>query len=48
MIVNEYKIGSTTIQIDNTYFPKTEEERQLVYKDFNSIGCKILELTAKD
>lgn len=42
MIIEEYKIGNTTIQIDNTYFPKTEEEKQKTYENFNKIGCKIL------
>lgn len=43
MIINEYKIGNTTIQIDNEYLPKNEEENKLVYEEFNRIGCKILE-----
>ena len=42
MIIEEYKIGNTTIQIDDTYLPKTEEEKQKAYEDFNRIGCKIL------
>lgn len=42
MIVQEYKIGTTTIEIDDTYFPKTEQERQYVYEEFNRIGCEIL------
>lgn len=42
MIVHEYKLGNTTIQIDDTYFPKTEEERKTVYEEFNRIGCEIL------
>lgn len=48
MIIEEYKIGNTTIQIDDTYFPKTEEEKQKRYEDFNSIGCKILESIKKE
>lgn len=43
MIVKEYKIGGTTVQIDDTYFPKNEEERQKVYEEFNKIGCEILQ-----
>lgn len=43
MIVEEYKIGDTTIQIDDTYFPKTEEEKQKIYESFNDIGCRILQ-----
>lgn len=42
MIVKEYKIGDTTIQIDDTYFPKSEEEKQMIYEEFNRIGCEIL------
>lgn len=42
MVVKEFKIGSTTIEIDNTYFPKTYEENQKVYEEFNKIGCEIL------
>lgn len=42
MIIEEYKIGSTTIQIDDTFFPKNEEERQQRYEEFNRIGCEIL------
>ena len=43
MIVKQYKIGSTEILIDDTYFPKTEEERMKVYEEFNRIGCEILQ-----
>lgn len=42
MIVKEFKLGSTTIEIDNTYFPATYEENQKVYEEFNKIGCEIL------
>lgn len=42
MIVKEFKIGDTTIQVDNTYYPKTEEENIKVYEEFNKIGCEIL------
>jgi len=42
MIVNEYKLGDTTIQIDSTYFPKDKEEKQKTYEVFNRIGCEIL------
>lgn len=43
MIVNEYKLGNTTICIDNTYYPKTEEEKQNNYEEFNKIGNEILQ-----
>ena len=40
--IKTYKIGDTTIQIDDTYFPKNEEEKQIVYEEFNKIACEIL------
>lgn len=42
MIVKEFKLGNTTIEVDDTYFPKTEEENQKVYEEFNKTGCEIL------
>ena len=42
MTIKEFKLGSTTIEVDNTYFPETTEENEKVYKDFNKIGCEIL------
>lgn len=42
MIIKEFKIGNTTIEVDNTYYPKTEEENIKVYEEFNKIGCEIL------
>ncbi len=42
MIVNKFKLGSTEILVDDTYFPKTEEEKQRVYEEFNRICCEIL------
>ena len=42
MIIKEFTIGNTTIQIDNTYYPKTEEDRRANYEEFNRIGCEIL------
>ncbi len=42
MTVKEFKLGSTTIEVDNTYFPKTKVENEKVYEDFNKIGCQIL------
>ena len=43
MIIQEYKDGDTTIRIDDTYFPKSEEEREERYRFFNRVGCEILE-----
>ena len=42
MIVKDFYIGDTHILVDDTYFPKTEEENQKVYEEFNRIGCLIL------
>jgi len=42
MIIKEFKIGNTTIEVDNTYYPKTEEENIKAYEEFNKIGCEIL------
>ena len=36
------KIGNTTILVDDTYMPKSEEERQERYELFNQIGCEII------
>lgn len=41
-IVKTFKLGDTTIEVDDTYFPKSDEEKQKVYKEFNRIGCEIL------
>lgn len=45
MTIKEFKIGNTIIEVDDTYFPKTEEQNQRVYEEFNNIGCKILKST---
>lgn len=42
-IVKRFKLGDTTIEMDDTYFPKSEEERQMVYEEFNRIGWEILQ-----
>lgn len=42
MVVKTFKLGDTTIEIDDTYFPKNEQEKQRVYEEFNRIGCEIL------
>lgn len=41
-IVKTFKIGNTTIEVDDTYFPKTKEENEKVYEEFNKLGCEIL------
>lgn len=42
MIVKDFYIGDVHILVDDTYFPKTEEENQKVYEEFNKIGCEIV------
>lgn len=42
VIIKEFKLGNTTVLVDDTYKAKTEEERQLRYELFNRIGCEIL------
>lgn len=42
MIVKEFNLGNTKIEVDNTYLVKTEEEKQNVYQQFNRIACEIL------
>lgn len=42
MIIKEIKIGNTKILVDNTYMPKSEEEKQSRYELFNQIGCEII------
>lgn len=41
-IVKIFKLGSTTIEVDDEFYPKTEEEKELIYEEFNRIGWKIL------
>ena len=42
MIVKEFKLGNTKIEVDNTYIVKTQEEKQNVFQQFNKIACEIL------
>ncbi len=42
MIVKEFKLGNTTIEVDNTYFPETKEENERIYEEFNRTACEIL------
>lgn len=42
VIIKSFKLGNTSILVDDTYLPKSEEEKQLVYEEFNKIGCEIL------
>lgn len=41
-IIQHFKLGNTHIYIDDTYLPKSEEEKQKVYEEFNKIGLEIL------
>lgn len=42
MIVKEFNLGNTKIEVDNIYLVKTEEEKQITYQQFNKIACEIL------
>lgn len=42
MVIKTFNLGDATIQIDDTYFPKDKEEKQIIYEEFNKIGCEIL------
>ena len=44
MVVKEFKLGNTTIEVDDKFYPKTEEEKEMVYEEFNKIGWEILNL----
>ena len=44
MVVKEFKLGNTTIEVDDEFYPKTEEEKEMVYEEFNKIGWEILNL----
>lgn len=48
MIIKEFSIGNTQILVDDMYYPKSEEERQNVYEEFNRIGCEILYTNEKE
>lgn len=45
MIIKEIQLGKTKILIDDSYLPKTEEEREQRYELFNQIGCEIIDST---
>lgn len=48
MIVEEYKIGNTTIKIDDQYFSNiTEEEIQVILKKIQDVIFKIVNNHAK-
>ena len=42
MVIKEFKLGDTTIEVDDTYFPTTKEENEKVYEQFNKTACEIL------
>lgn len=42
MIIKKFMLGSTTIEVDDTFIPKTEEENQEVYEEFNAKAIEIL------
>lgn len=42
MVVKEFKLGNTTIEVDDTFFPETKEENERIYEQFNKTACEIL------
>ncbi|MFG6319569.1 MAG: hypothetical protein K1W33_06950 [Clostridia bacterium] len=42
MIVKEFQLENAKVLVDDSFLPKTEEERQQRYELFNSIGCEII------
>lgn len=48
MIVKKFNLGNTIIEVDDTYYPKNEEENQKIYEEFNKIGCEILLMKGSD
>ena len=41
MIIEEYKIGKTTIRVHDDYLPKTQEEHDERVKRFKQVGYEI-------
>lgn len=41
-IVKTFNLGNTIIEVDDEFYPKTEEKRQERYEDFNKVGLEIL------
>ena len=44
MVVKEFKLGNTTIEVDDEFYPRTEEEKEEDYEEFNRIGWEILKM----
>lgn len=42
LIVKEINLDGVKVLVDDTYLPKSDEERQQRYEIFNQIGCEIL------
>ncbi len=42
MVIKHFNIGNTKIEVDNIFFPKTEEENKEKYEEFNKIGWEII------
>lgn len=40
--IKTFKLGNTTIEVDDEFYPKTKEEKEMVYEEFNKIGWEIL------
>ena len=44
MVVKEFKSGNTSIEVDDEFYPRTKEEKEEVYEEFNRIGWEILKM----
>lgn len=42
LIVKEFNLDGVKVMVEDTFLPKSEEERQQRYEIFNQIGCEIL------
>ena len=42
LIVKEFNLDGVKVLVDDTYLPKSDEERLQRYEIFNQIGCEIL------
>ncbi len=44
MLVKEFKLGNTIIEVDDEFYPKTMEDNEVIYQEFNKVGWEILHL----
>lgn len=44
MLVKEFKLGNTIIEVDDEFYPKTMEDNEVIYQEFNKVGWEIFHL----